>query len=169
MEGSESFLVLETQFRESVDDVLTGDLVTGGEFLVLDQVENFCFLGVECFQELNPDLFFLDLLDAGLRCTGATVVSDVTDGLGDHLVDQAVLSEENLMLDTLGFLTGGVGGLAGREDEPNALGEVTQQNLGQCFRLVLLKDLNLLCFGLGIGYTLKNLGDEGLAYGQFRS
>ena len=70
------------------------------------------------------------------------------------------------MLHTLGFLTGGVGGLAGGEDEPNALGEVTQENLGQCFRLILLKDLNLLCFGLSIGYTLQNLRDEGLTHGQ---
>lgn len=167
MEGKESCFVLESQFGERIDHILLSDLVTFGECFVFDQIKDICLIGVECFQELDPHLLLLELLDAGFGAAGATVVGDTIDGLDDHLVDQTMLSEENLVLNTCWFLTRGVWGLAGGEDERYALGEVTQQNLGEGRGLVLLQDLDLLCFGLGVGHPLQDLGDQGLGDGQF--
>ena len=93
---------------------------------------------MESFQQLDPDLFLLDLLNTGLGRTRATIQSNTVHSLGDHLVDHTVLGEEDLMLNTFGLLTGGVWSSTGGEYKADRLSEVTQKNLGQSRGLVLL-------------------------------
>ena len=45
-----SLFILEIKFREGVDDVLSCDLVSCIEFLILDKVKNLSLIGMESLQ-----------------------------------------------------------------------------------------------------------------------
>ena len=86
---------MKSQLWEGFCYVSTSNLIATGQLLVLNQVQQLSFFLVQCFKKLDPQRFFLNLLDRWAGTTGATEVLDTVDSLGDKLIDKFITKTVN--------------------------------------------------------------------------